>query len=214
MKKSMLFLFVILPSVLIAQTVKYQINGKIGVSQNQYYAYLYAKNALEKIKIQNGEFKFSGQAEIGTNLMVSGFLFIDKRANITAEEITAVKQHPTILKDKYNSFRLVLENMTIYIANPEKTDTLKFEAGGVLNKILLESYTYLKNRKFLDFFSKYPDSPVSASLLNLAVKLRKTPMRKQENAERYRVKEAYDLLSEKLKETTYVKQLKLEIDKL
>lgn len=214
MKKLILFLLIMFPSVIVAQVINYQIIGRIPVDGYQYYAYLYAKEKIEKVKIQNGNFKFSGQPNIGNQLMVSGILFIDKRENITAEEITAVKKHPSILRDKYNSFRLVLENMTIFITNPDKIDDLKFEKGGGLTNLVIESYQYFSDKDFLEFFKKYPDSPVSASFLNQAIKFRKMPIKKKEWEERFRVNEAYELLSDRLKITSYVKSLKLEIDKL
>jgi hypothetical protein len=213
MKKLCLIILFLCPALLIAQVTKYKITGKIDTHNQQFYAYLYFGNNIKKIKVENERFIFSNAVKAEEKGFTGAILFIDTRSDISTSEIEALKRNGA-LNSKTNFLRLILEDMDILISNPKMVSDVKFLAGGTLTKITSESENAIKERKVLAFFKKYPDSPVSGFVLKNMVKIRNFPMRKEQNRETFPVEEAYQVLSARLKNTEYVKKIKLDIDKL
>lgn len=217
MKSLSYFLLVLFPFFSFGQYVEYKIEGRILKPDSLKFAYLVSTGTTDvflSVPLKNGGFKFLGKAELGGKLIRYGYIFLDKRADVTLQEVKSkMKQRVWTLGLTPTLRSVVLENLSLKIENNNLVSKSVITQGGQLTAELDERAGYMKERDYIGFIKKYPDSPNSLGLLQGVVRFMGLPMNGGiESAFGASAPEMYEALSDRLKKTNEAKELKKKID--
>ncbi|MDQ8004301.1 MAG: hypothetical protein REI64_05835 [Pedobacter sp.] len=185
------FILVFINLGLYAQTEVISITGEI-VDRKSTYAYVGFGKEIFSAKIINKDFKITLPKKEGYELGAI-FFWSDSLSNEQAYQM--------IKNGLEDSRTIAIENLYIVAGKVAKEAIVK---GGQYNLELDEMFLCLRNKSYLDFFDKYPNSPVSLTLLRILIGLAKTaPYFKGELT----LKIYFDKLSNELKGTEQGKKL-------
>jgi len=185
------FILVFINLGLHAQTEITVIGGET-VGRQSNYAYFLSKSKVYSSKIVGNRFEFllprTNDYELGTLFLWSDSL--------------SVEQAYQMFKNKDNDYRsIAIENSYIIVSKVTKEAIVK---GGKLNVELDEMYQSLQDKSYDDFFNKYPNSPVSLTLLRILISMsRISPYFRGELT----LKAYYEKLSHNLKQSEKGKEL-------
>ncbi|WP_158797885.1 hypothetical protein [Pedobacter sp. L105] len=224
MKYFITLLFVFNTLILIAQPIKFNIQGEIKNTAHAKFAYLTTLSQQTTISspkifivspIINGEFSFKGTFNLEQNDYQQACVFVDERSNISKEEIASKFKELIWVTGREGNLRMiVLEDLTLKIEGQDQMKVSEITAGGKLTKQLDELHlAFVKgDKEFLVFIKKYPDSPISfdgvKSLTNMAQASNKDKIESRWGSP----VEQYELLSNRLKKSGKGIILKKQID--
>ena len=215
MKISLFCLLLCLPFLSSAQTVHYNITGTIKNPENAKYAYLIirGKKAFAE-PIVDGKFSFKDTIALGPGFYRGGYLLLDNRGNITAEEVDSkLRQQVWRMGVTPNLRNIALEETQFAIETADKLLDATIVRGGELTRQMAEFSEFRKERNFKGFVLKYPDSPVSISFISSIPRSFGLPMELEEIERRFgSPRELFPLLSERLRTSEKGMEVKRVID--
>lgn len=211
-KKYLIFFFLTISQSVYCQTKTYKISGLVGDLGNAKYAYLYiAGEPLIKELVINNRFKVEGLDTLKIDSYKFGYLFLDERDDISADEIKLNLERRiwTTTRPDYVKY-IILEDICFEITSPDKIKEANIKMEGKLNELLAKSLIAAKSFKLNEFVLENSDSPMSLDVLSGIVKyaaLTNTypfgnPL------------ELFNLLSERMKKTEKGKNIRNMIDDL
>lgn len=211
-----LILLSILPLLINAQTTSYLIKGTVINDKTAKFAYLVVaknKEMFKVVPIKNNSFSFSGKTDLKGENLKPAVLFVDERGNITMDELYSKLKQGVWINGRKNLRPVILEEVTFEIENSQLASKSKVTSGGILTKQWDESKPAVAQGKSVEFIKKYPDSPVSLSMIDKMVQMNDAPSRGDMD-KKQPLKVLYSLLSERLKKSPNGIELKKSIDAL
>lgn len=215
MKTKLIFFFLLFPVLSIAQTVKYNIQGTIENPENAKFAYLIIRGKKAFVEpVVDGKFAFKDTIALGPGFYRGGYLLLENRGNITAEEVySKLSQQVWRMGVTPNLRNIALEETKFAIDAADKLLDAKVVQGGELTKQMEELAQAKKERNYKAFVLKYPDSPVSISFISGIPHAFGIPMELAEIERRHgSPRELFPLLSERLRNSEKGLELKKVID--
>jgi hypothetical protein len=202
MRIRLFLLLLCLPFFSLAQIVHYNITGTIKNSEDAKYAYLIIRGKKAFVEpVVNGKFSFKDTIALGPGFYRGGYLLLDTRGNITAEEVDSkLKQQVWRMGVTPNLRNIALEETQFAIEAADKLLDATIVKGGELTRQMKELGEFRKEGNFKAFVLKYPDSPVSISFISSIPRSFGIPMELEEIEQRFgSPRELFPLLSERLR---------------
>ncbi len=125
------------------------------------YAYLRADKKVYSCKIVGGRFEFNLPNVEGYKLGTL-FLWYDSLSNENVQQMLKTLD--------YDSRSIAIENLHVVVGEVTQEALIK---GGQYNFELDQMFICLKDKSYSDFFTKYPNSPVSLTLQRVLINLAK-----------------------------------------
>ena len=156
-----------------AQTIHFKIEGTVTDTTDVKFAYLStlakqisvsSDKLFLKVPIVDGKFAFDSHFDLEGKSMQQAFMFLDKRDNITQEEVALKLENIVwIIGFQPNFLRVILEDTRLQVENKQQLSTAVITGGGVYTNHLREwAAAIRKGRKALvEFIWTHTTSPVS-----------------------------------------------------
>lgn len=218
MKNYLIVLFLLFPNIGFTQIIQFDISGSVVTQGSHRYAYLVHTGVdkfLIKETIKENKFYLKGSLDKKNALYRTALLFLDKRDNITLEEVKSkIDQQVWLPGRDLHLLPIVLEDIVLTINSGENSKAAKIIEGGILTSQLQELSIATKNGKRLEFVQKHPDSPISLSQISSILKYFKLNIAEGPETVFGSPLAMYNLLSDRLKKTEQGIQLKKDIDEI
>ncbi len=222
--KRFIAVFLLLPFTLMAQSVKFNIQGTVKNTKGAKFAYLTTLSqqipiASDKIfivtPIINGKFEFKGTFDLEGRDLQHACVFVDERANISKEEVASKFRQLVWVTDRDNNLKhIFLENLKLDVQEYDQMKNATVVEGGTLTKELAGWNAAMRqgDKNLVEFVRKNPDSRVSFEGVE-SVTRPVNPSKKDFLESRWgSPKELYALLSERLKKSKKGIALKKKVD--
>lgn len=210
--------------ILLAQPIKFNIQGELKNNEHAKFAYLSTLSQQTTISspkifiispIINGKFSFKGIFNLEGKDYQQACVFVDERSNISKEELASKFKQLIWIIGRENNLRLiVLEDLKLKIEGQDQMKVSEITAAGKLTKQLDELHlaSVKGNKELLVFIKKYPDSPISFDEVKAL-----TNMAQASNEDKIESRwgspvEQYALLSSRLKKSIKGILLKKQLD--
>jgi len=176
MRTYLTFLFFLCSLTATAQTVNFNIEGNVENTEGANFAYLTTKTqrrptASDKIfmatPIVDGKFSFKGAFDLGDRKFQHATIFIHKRGDVSKEEAASRFANMIWTSYKPNMRNIILESLKINIKDIQSVKNAVIVEKGILTNHLdsLEEASRNGNRKLISAIKKYPNSPISFSIV-------------------------------------------------
>lgn len=211
MKRLITIVLLLCPVMLIAQEIKFHVQGLVQDTSHAKFAYLSTLThrvdlASQKIfmvaPVVDGKFEFKGTFDLEGKDSQVACVFVDDRGNISKEELASKYKLLVWVADREENIRVItLENLSLAIQGRDEMKDAKVVKDGVLTKQLDEWTIAYRSKKagMIGFIKKYPDSPKNLEYLRSLIDFATLPNADKLVAEYGRAEEMYPLLSERLK---------------
>lgn len=225
MKIKILILLAIWAIPLLAQEEReYEIKGVLTNTEGScaYFVNLRTDSIFQAIPIVNRQFIYKAKSTFSKqDIAYDGFtkyvyLFIDKRSNITVEELRSkIKNQLWVPNRDSNIKTVIMENITLEIADINHLSEAKITDGGKLTRLLDEHRQQAQHDKREEsFIQTYPDSPLSLFAVETILRYYRILDRARAEQKFGNIEQMYNNLSDRLKQTELGIEIKKGIDKL